>query len=296
MTVTLKGFVPAVVTPFDAAERIDEAGFATIVAHMRRLGAGGICVAGDNGESWSLDIAERRRLTEIAVAGAGDLPVVTGISAPTLRQSLAYLEAARAGGAQAVLAMPPTYVLKASRDELLRRFAALGKAGLPIILYNSPRRAGVDLSVDDVEALLEVAPIIGIKESSRELAHHTSLIERVGHRIAVMTGPSHFILPCAGLGAAGYIATGPELLGVTGAQLSAIGRGMPDAHYVATHNRLNKLYTLLMGQGTWPAALKHALNLIGLPAGAPRDPVLPLAGVQAEAVRATLDRLGLLPE
>ena len=292
--IVLKGFVPAVVTPFDARERIDEQGFAMIVRHMLDIGAGGICVAGDNGESWSLDVAERQQLTGLAVKLAGDRPVIMGVSAPTLRQSLAYIAAAREAGAAAVLAMPPTYVLKASRDELLRRFEALGRADLPIVLYNSPRRAGVDLSVDDVEAIIDVAPIIGIKESSRDLAHHTDLIQRVGQRIAVMTGPSHFILPCAALGAAGYIATGPELLGLAGGELTAIGRAAPDTNYVLTHNRLNTLYALLMGHGTWPAALKCALNHLGLPAGLPRDPVLPLDHAASERVRTTLLNLGLL--
>lgn len=295
MTHFIQGFVPAVVTPFTPHGEIMEDAFAEIVDRQIANDASGICVAGDNGESWSLSVTERARLTGIAVERAKGRPVVTGISAPTARQSLDYARAAKEAGASALLSMPPTYVLKASRDELHRRFELLAEVNLPIILYNSPRRAGVDLSIHDVEGLLAVAPITGIKESSRDLFHHTHLLRRLGDRIAVMTGPSHFILPCAALGAAGYIATGPELLGPAGATLGALGRKAPDEDYVEIHYRLTVLYQLLMGTGTWPSALKAALTLIGLPAGVPRDPVLPLPEAAIATMRSTLDELGLLP-
>jgi 4-hydroxy-tetrahydrodipicolinate synthase len=48
-----------------------------------------------------------------------------------------------------------------------------------------------------------------------------------------------------------------------------------------------------MGTGTWPAAFKAALNLIGQPAGVPRDPVLPLPADQVNKVQQTMMELGL---
>jgi len=50
----------------------------------------------------------------------------------------------------------------------------------------------------------------------------------------------------------------------------------------------------MMGTGTWPSALKAALNLLGQPAGVPREPVMPLAGGDLEKVRKTLVTYGLL--
>jgi 4-hydroxy-tetrahydrodipicolinate synthase len=54
------------------------------------------------------------------------------------------------------------------------------------------------------------------------------------------------------------------------------------------------IYQTLMGVGTWPSSLKAALALIGLPAGVPRDPVLPLTDADLDALRRTLEELGLL--
>lgn len=294
---TLHGFLPAVVTPFTAAGEIMEDAFREVVDRQIRIGASGICVAGDNGESWTLDVTERARLTRLAVdAAAGRVPVIMGASAPGSAQTIKYAQAAKEAGAAGVLVMPQPYVLKASRAELTRRFAALAAAvDIPIVAYNSPRRSGIELTVDDIGALLDAAPIIGIKESHRDFFHHTHLLHRYGERMAVMTGPSHFIVPCIGLGARGFIATGPELLGAEAGRIVEIARQAPGPVQRSLHYRLTVLYQLLMGTGTWPAALKASLNLLGWPAGVPRDPVMALEGADLEKVRRTLGELSLLP-
>ena len=292
----LHGFVPAIVTPFDSDGAIIEADFRTMIDTLLASGATAICVAGDNGESWTLSLAERQQLTEIAVEQvAGRVPVITGCSAPTAQQSIAYANAALKGGASALLAMPQTYVLKASRAELTARFARLADATpLPIVAYNSPRRAGIELTLGDLDAIMAVAPIIGIKESHRDFFHLTHLIEQFADRLAIMVGPSHYILPGLALGAAGFIATGPELLGPRAGQLVSIARSAPDGDYASTHFALTRIYEVLMANGTWPSSFKAALGLIGLPAGVPREPVLPLAGPALDILRQTLIELGLI--
>ena len=293
---TIAGFVPAVVTPFDADGEIMEDAFAHIVDHMISIGAKGICVAGDNGESWALDVNERKRLTRIAVDRAGGrVPVMMGATAPGSKQTIHYAQAAKEVGASAVLIMPQTTVMKATRDELLQRFERLGKnVDIPVVLYNSPRRAVIELSIDDVRAIRGVAPIIGIKESNRDIGHLTRLLHAMRDETAVMVGPSYYVLIGSALGAAGCIATGPEFLGKIAGRLMDIGRKAPDAEYIDVHQKLTIVYETLMSLGTWPSSLKAGLNLIGLPAGVPRDPVLPLGGAALDRLHVTLDELGLL--
>jgi 4-hydroxy-tetrahydrodipicolinate synthase len=86
---TLKGFVPAIVTPFNPAGEIMEDEFADIVGWLIDCGAQGICVAGDNGESWTLDVTERARLTRLAVdRAAGRVPIIMGATARGRRRPL----------------------------------------------------------------------------------------------------------------------------------------------------------------------------------------------------------------
>lgn len=292
---TLHGFVPAVVTPFAPDGTLLERDFVTLVDWLVELGANAICVAGDNGESWNLDLVERARLTRLAVDRAGGrVPVITGVSAPSADQTIRYAKAVVEAGAHGLLVLPQPYVLKATRDELLRRFEALARAvDAPVVLYNSPRRSGIDLTLDDIDAILGVAPVVGIKEASRDFFHHSHLIERFRGRMQIMVGPCHFVLPGLALGAHGFIASGPELLGADAARIVGLARAAPGPEYARIHHQLVAVYEMMMSLGTWPAALKAALNLQGLPAGVPREPVLALEGVPLEKLRKTLSRLGL---
>ena len=111
--------------------------------------------------------------------------------------------------------------------------------------------------------------------------------------MAVMTGPCHYILPAFALGAKGFIATGPEFTTTRPGDMAAMGVGAPDAAYRETHFQLTAIYELLMATATWPAAFKAALNLIGQPAGVPRDPVLPASEADIDAIKRAFDRLGI---
>ena len=291
----LHGFVPAVVTPFDEAGNIMEDAFQSLVGWLIGQGATAICVSGDNGESWALSAAEKGRLTWLAVdEAAGRVPVITGCSATTLKNSVDYALAAKENGAAAVLSMPQTYVLKTTRDELQGRFEKLNAAiDMPIVAYNSPRRAGLNLSIDDIAAIMDVAPIIGIKESNRDYFHHTHLIKRFADKMAIMVGPCHYIIPGIALGAHGFIATGPEFLGADTANIASLAKEKPDQKQADIHYKLTVLYELLMVNSTWPAAFKAALNLIGQPAGVPRDPVNPATNEVVDTIKRTFDDLGI---
>ncbi|RVT85215.1 dihydrodipicolinate synthase family protein [Rhodobacteraceae bacterium CCMM004] len=291
---TLHGFVPATVTPFSHTGEIVWEAFAEVLDFLVGRGASAICVAGDNGESWALSAVERGQLVRFAKDRLGDaVPVILGISAPTMDAVTGYIRAAQENGADALLSMPQTYVLKASDEEVMHRFARVSAAtDLPVILYNSPRRAGMSLTVDQIARLCDAGNVIGLKESQRDFFHHSHLLDRLAERLSVMTGPSHYILPNFGLGARGFIATGPELISARPSDLAAIARTPGSAAYRTAHRELTTIYETLMRIGTWPSALKAALELIGVPAGVPRDPVLRLGDKDTDALRAMLDGLG----
>jgi len=291
----LHGFVPAVVTPFDAKGEIIEDAYINMVETLVGLGATAICVAGDNGESWALDPTERGYLVRLAKQTSnGRVPVIAGCSAPTLKTSLTYANVALENGADALLSMPQTYVLKATRNELLARFDSLYKAtNAPIVLYNSPRRAGLGLSVEDIIAITGVASIIGIKESTRDYMHLTKLCDHLKDDLSIMVGPCQFIMPGIAMGARGFIATGPELLGPVAGEIANLAKTPNSDTAIEVHSKLTALYELLMGTGTWPSSFKAALNLIGHEAGIPREPVLPATDEDLTKIRSVLHKLDI---
>lgn len=291
----LHGYVPAIATPFNAAGEIMEDAFVELFEFLIGRGATTICIAGDNGESWALSAAERGRLVRLARDTArGRVKVMMGISAPTIDATLSYVKAAEESGADVLLSMPQTYVLKATDAELYSRFDKVSAAtDKPLVLYNSPRRMGFSLTIDQTETLLNTHNVIGIKESHRDFFHHTHLLQRLGDKMSVMTGPCHYILPNFTLGAKGFIATGPEFTDLKPSEMAAVGAGAPNETWRHAHYQLTVLYELLMGTATWPASFKAALNLIGLPAGVPRDPVLPATQADIDKIKRSFDMLGI---
>ncbi len=294
---SITGNIPAVVTPFDENGQIDIAAFTGLIEWHLSRGVDGICVAGDNGESWSLSADERKQLTDEAARTIdARVPLVVGATATSNQESAEHAAMAAEAGANAILLMPQTYVLKASQNELVARFALVADAtDIPVIFYNSPRRAGLDISMEQLAAICEVAPIVGIKESSRDFFHTTHLLEHFGEKIAVFIGPCHYILPGLALGAAGFIATGPELLPPESMRrILTVGREAPGAEYAKLHFQLTALYETLMRLGTWPSSLKAALELLGRSAGVVREPILPLDGDAVAKLRTALIRIGVI--
>jgi len=291
----LRGYVPAIATPFNEKGEIMEDAFVDLFEFLLSRGATCVCIAGDNGESWALSAQERGRLVRLAKDTAkGRVPIMMGISAPTIEASLDYVRAAEDNGADVLLSMPQTYVLKASEAELMARFDKVSAAtDKPLVLYNSPRRMGFSLTVDQTERMLNTHNVIGIKESQRDFFYHTHLLQRLGDKMSVMTGPCHYIMPAFGLGAAGFIATGPEFTDLMPSEMAQVGAGVPDETYRKTHYQLTVLYELLMGTGTWPASFKAALNLIGQPVGVPRDPVLAATQADIDKIKRAFDLLGI---
>ena len=279
------------------AGQIDFGTFARLVDWHISRGVDGICVAGDNGESWSLSFDERTKLAqEAARVIDGRVPLVVGATATSNQESAKNAVMAAEIGADAILLMPQTYVLKASESELVARFSLVAEAAdIPIIFYNSPRRAGIDITMDQLQALCDAAPIVAIKESSRDFFHTTHLLERFGEKLAVLIGPCHYILPGIALGAAGFIATGPELLPAESMRrVMPVARERPGDAYEKLHYQLTGIYETLMSLGTWPASLKAALQLVGQEAGVPREPILPLDDKATAELQSALEGIGVL--
>jgi 4-hydroxy-tetrahydrodipicolinate synthase len=137
--------------------------------------------------------------------------------------------------------------------------------------------------------------IVAIKDASRDLADLTLKIQLAGNDINMFVGPSTHILACVSFGAKGFISSGPmELMRKDGRRLfdlavdKNIEEGLP-LQFIAT-----RLYGILFGIGTWPAALKAAMNALGRPAGVPRLPVHRLTAEATAELTRRLKEVGVL--
>lgn len=291
----VRGQVVAAVTPFSAKGEIMLDAFAEIIRWHIDCGAGGFLIAGDNGEGWALTPDELGRIGRRAVAEAkGRVPIFVGTSAITAAETIQLSRIAAQAGADGLCLQPQSYVLNGTPAEIVGRFAAVHKAvPLPIVLYNHPSRTGLNLTPDILASICDAVPVVGLKEASNDFLQLTRIIERFHDRFAILTGPAHYIMPALDLGAAGYISTGPELMGRDARRILEAPR-LEVAERRGLHCRITAAFQAVQYVGTRPAGIKAALNMLGLPAGQTREPVLPLTPGDEANLHAELVRLGIL--
>ena len=294
-TTTVKGHVPAAVTPFSEKGDLMLDAFAEILNWHMDCDCGGFLILGDNGESWAVSEDELKQITRTAMKTvAGRVPVFVGASAVTTAETVARSVAAADAGADGICVQPQSYVLNGTKSEIVRRFEAVGNAApVPMMVYNTPLRTGMNIDHDTLESILGVAPVVAIKESNDDMKHASRTLLQFRDRIAVFIGNGENILPAILLGSSGFISTGPDLFGKeTNRLLEA--ESMSIAERLQWQERLIAVFGAVLGTGTRPSGYKAALNMLGLPAGYPREPVEPLTPDDEAKVRQVLVECGIL--
>jgi 4-hydroxy-tetrahydrodipicolinate synthase len=270
---TPKGIIPAMVTPFNRDESLNEEALRQLTRYLVAGGVHGLFAVGSQGEFWALDFEEKRRVIEIVVAEAnGKVPVYAGTGATTTREAIRTTQMAATAGADAVSVITPFFI-SPSADELYEHYVAIARASkLPVLLYNNPGRTGVNLGVDLVTRLSAVDNIVGIKDSSGDMTQTGEYIRRCRPGFSVLAGRDTMILSTLVYGGKGAIAAtanvAPRLIvEIYDAFVAGDIKRALDAQY-----RLAPL-RIAFEMGSFPVVIKDALELMGIAAGPTRGPV-----------------------
>ncbi|GAA4280690.1 dihydrodipicolinate synthase family protein [Gaetbulibacter aestuarii] len=208
MSITWKGVMPAITTPFKADDTLDLELFKVNIEAQLHAGVHGIVLGGTLGEASTLTDAERRILTREAVKlVAGKVPVLMNIAEQTTKAAMELAKVAKADGAQGLMMLPPMRY-NASDEEVVAYFKAVADStSLPIMIYNNPIDYKIKVTLDMFEDLLKSCPNIqAVKESTRDTTNITRIINRFGDRLAIMTGVDTLALESLILGAEGWVA------------------------------------------------------------------------------------------
>jgi 4-hydroxy-tetrahydrodipicolinate synthase len=192
----LRGIIPALITPLDPNGHIDEESVQSLVNFQVAAGVHGLLALGSTGEGPLLAVDEKLRLVRATVAAAGGrLPVMVGIAHASPAESAAFGRQAHAAGANALVTTPPFYFLS-SQSELMTYFRELAsRIDLPLITYDVPSAIKTKLAASTVRALAEAGLIIGIKDSSGDLAGFRDMLIATQHLpgFHALTGSEHFV-------------------------------------------------------------------------------------------------------
>jgi dihydrodipicolinate synthase/N-acetylneuraminate lyase len=168
----LRGIVPPLVTPLIDNDTLDVRGLESLIEHVIDGGVHAVFLLGTTGEFASLSHKIREELIKFSCLFVKKrVPVLVGISDSAFTESLNLANKAAQFGADAVVITPP-YYFEAGQPELfeyLRHF--MKQMPLPLFIYNMPLHTKVTFAPETVKAAAEIPGIIGMKDSSANLAY-----------------------------------------------------------------------------------------------------------------------------
>jgi 4-hydroxy-tetrahydrodipicolinate synthase len=297
----LQGIVPALVTPFREDERIDYDAWQVLIETQIEAGVDGVFSGGSQGEFFSLEAEERqvalrfcRQVTPRSVVLYGNVGCVT------TREMVKLARQAEEIGVDVVVAVTPYYI-KPSPQELFDHYVELcHSVRLPVMAYNFPLHGGVDLPPEILGRVGERCEnLVGIKDSGGQIEQAAAYRTCVpGRELAVFVGPDQLILPALQRGCAGAI-TG--CVNVAPRLFVELYRAFREGR-MAEAEALQALADELGAAHWWhtfPAIMKEAMRMAGMPAGICRRPVGPVPQPAREKLAALVGKLqehGYLPK
>jgi 4-hydroxy-tetrahydrodipicolinate synthase len=281
----------AIVTPFREDESVDFDAFQHLARHLVEHGSDGIVVAGTTGESPNLSDEERLDLIRAAIEAVGDdATVVAGTRTYSTAHSIHLSERTQELGADALLVVTP-YYNKPPQRGIVAHFEAIARAtDRPIVVYNIPGRVVINIEPETISRLAEIETVHAVKQANDDLAQARHI---VASDLDLYAGDDNLIQPFLELGGIGGVCVHTHVVGPqVAAQVKAALDGDLEAAR-AIDRELAPSYDLLKAAPN-PIAIKCALNLLGHPVGGHRLPLVPPTDAETAAVRASLERLGLL--
>lgn len=295
MTTRLAGCGTALVTPFAPDGSVDLGALRRLVAWQVAEGIDFLVPCGSTGEAQTLSPEERVLVVRTVVeAAAGQVPVMAGASSNDTRLAVDEARRMSALGVTWLLSCTPWYN-KPTAEGLRQHFTAVADAStVPVCLYNIPGRAAVNLRPETVLRLAEHPNIIGIKESSGDLAQVQHLLLGRPEGFAVLSGEDWMTLAIIAAGGDGLVSVASNEIPRLMTRLVAAARG---GRLAEAREVLYQVLPLLEANflETNPAPVKAALAAMGRIENVLRLPLVPLSAQRHPPLLAALREAGVEP-
>ena len=290
------GVLPPMVTPFTAEGGVDYA------KHLRNLEKWngrrltGYLVLGSNSEAVYLSEEEKARLIAATVAHAApDRLILAGTGMESARETIRLTNQAAELGAAAGLVLTPFYYFDHMTDDALLAYYSLvaDRADIPVLIYNVPKFTHQNVSLRVVRELCRHPNIVGMKDSSGNVAQLAAFLRVVPPDWNLLVGTAAAWFPALTLGVRGTIAALANCLPDECAQIQ-------EAFSAGDLDQARETYLRILPVNTAVTAtygiagLKWALDLLCYQGGAVRNPLLPLTPEGKTAMETILRNAGVL--
>ncbi len=297
MALTIRGVFPPIPTPFDADGNILHDKLKANIQTWSATGLHGFAVLGTNGEFVLLSDAEKAAVWETARAAIPrDKIFLAGAGAESTRAALALARRAAELGADAAMIVTPWYYKsQMSGAALINHYRVVADSSpIPIVLYNMPASTGIDLDAATVIQLAAHPNIIGIKDSSGNVAKYGDIVRAVRPDFSLIAGSGGYLYPALCVGAKAGIAA---LANVAPRECVALY----DLYMAGRHKEAQALQLKLIPLNQAVTArwnipgLKAALDLLGtVYGGAPRLPLRPLGEQERQMLKEIMHETGVI--
>ena len=276
----------AMITPFKDDLSIDWAGVEKLAKHLVSTGHDGIVVNGTTGEAPTTSDDEKIEIIKVVrKAVDGKAKVVAGAGNNETSHSVEQAEMAANAGADGLLVVTP-YYNKPPQAGIEAHFRAMADATkVPVMLYDIPGRTGVAIEPDTIVKLASHPNIVALKDAKGDVASTSWVIKRCG--IPVYSGDDILNLPLLSVGAVGFVS-------VCGHTVGADLRVMLDSWFSGDSVKALEIHQKLLpvDTGTFRTQgailTKAALNMMGLPGGKVRLPLVDATESQISQLREDL--------
>ena len=282
----------AMITPMTPDGAVDYEGAARLAAYLvDDMRNEGLVVNGTTGEAPTTTDEEKARLVKAVREAVGDrATVVAGVGTNITAHSVELARQAEKAGAHGLLVVTP-YYSKPAQDALAAHFTAIADAThLPAIIYDIPSRTGTAVATETLIRLAEHRRIVGVKDAKGDLAATSQVIARSD--LAYYSGDDPMNLPLWSVGAVGCISVTGHVVGDRiHAMLEAFTAGR-NAEAARLHRSMLPVNVGLF-RNQAAVLTKAAMDLLGLPGGGVRGPLLPASDAERHALREDLTAGGL---
>lgn len=281
----------AMVTPFKSDLEIDWAGVEKLAAHLQSTGHDAIVVNGTTGEAPTTSDEEKIEIIKAVIrATSGKVKVIAGAGNNETSHSIEQAKMAAAAGADGLLVVTP-YYNKPPQAGIEAHFRAMADAtDVPVMLYDIPGRTGIAIEPDTICRLAEHKNIFALKDAKGDVASTSWVIKRSG--IPVYSGDDILNLPLLSVGAVGFVSVCGHTVGSRLRELLDSWFSGNSKRALEIHQELLPVYTgTFRTQGA--ILTKAALNLMGLPGGKVRLPLVDATAAQISQLKEDLQLGGV---
>ena len=288
--VRFTGVMSALVSCVDEDGNVYEDAMRRLMRWHLKQGLSGFYLTGGTGEGPVLQKETRKRIAEIAKDEADEhCSLIAHVGAIDLKTAVELAKHAGQIGMDAISSVPP-FFFKYGEPQIRDYYQAISDAsGLPVLMYASPL-AGVNITWDMVDRMMDIPNLIGVKWTSYDYFNMHRIKELRGGNINVINGPDETLLCGLTMGADGGIgATYNVMPKVFAAIYNNFRAGNYDAAQQAQY-KANKLIELLIKYGV-VCGIKDILNMLGYDCGYQVYPQKRFTDEERSAFRAELKAL-----